>query len=227
MVLGIVRLGLIRLGAGNLAVLVSMAMAREPREERIGSDPARRGGGAASPSGCGKVANSNRPGATPPEPGKRRSHGTLALDRLLALAVGPAARKRGFVQAALLAEWGTVVGPTLAGRCHPIRVDMPRGRWRKGVLYLSARGGAALELQHAAPQIIERVNAYFGFAAIRQLKLVQLPVTPTRRVPAPPPPRHLEPEEEEAILASVRPLSHPSLQAALAALGRAVRRGRG
>ena len=156
----------------------------------------------------------------------RRAYGTLPIDRLLATAVGPAARKRGFVQWALLADWAGVVGPSLAGRCQPIRVDLPRGQWRKGVLYLAARGGAALELQHAAPQIIERVNGYFGFPAVRLLKLVQLASVAAPPPPAVPPPRILDPAEEAAIVASVDGLEHPTLQAALLALGRSVRRGR-
>jgi hypothetical protein len=157
----------------------------------------------------------------------RRSYATLSIDRLLTSAIAPAARKRGFVQAALLAEWRTVVGPSLAGRCQPVRIDLPRGQWRQGTLYLAARGGAALELQHVSRQIIERVNGYFGFPAVRQIKLLQL-VLPGAPMPRPePPPRPLDGAEEAAIQKSVADLDDDPLKQALASLGRSVRRGQG
>ena len=39
-------------------------------------------------------------------------------------------------------------------------------------------GAAAIEVQHASPQLIERINTYFGHRAIRQLRLLQLHLPP-------------------------------------------------
>ena len=36
-------------------------------------------------------------------------------------------------------------------------------------------------MQHSARQIIERINAYFGYAAVAELRIVQAPMCSTRR----------------------------------------------
>ena len=148
------------------------------------------------------------------------------VGRLLTAILDPAARRRGFAQASLLADWPRVVGPALARRCQPVRVDYAPGRRRGGTLLVQASGAVALEVQHAAPQIVERVNGYFGFPAVRQLRLLQMPFKPP-----PPPrevqPRRLRPEEEAALVGAVGGVGDAELREALLTLGRAVRGGGG
>ena len=115
-----------------------------------------------------------------------RSSRAVRLPRLLGGILDPAARRRGFAEASLLADWATIVGPVLARRCQPVRIDHPPGRRQGGTLLLQAGGGVALELQHAAPQLLERINTYFGHRVVRQLRLLQMPLPP-RRAPSPPP----------------------------------------
>jgi hypothetical protein len=157
----------------------------------------------------------------PVEDETRRRYATVDLGRLVGAVLGPTARRRGFTETAILADWGSIVGPTLAGRCQPVRVEFPRGKARGGTLELHARGGAALEIQHLAPQLLERINGFFGYAAIRRLRLIQAPpAAPARRVPTPPP-RPLSVAEEELLRRSVGTLAGQPLGTALLALGRA------
>lgn len=144
--------------------------------------------------------------------------------RLLGAILDPAARRRGFTEASLLADWSTIIGPVLARRCQPLRVEHAPGRRRGGTLVLQTSGAAAIEVQHASPQLIERINTYFGHRAIRQLRLLQIPLPP---VPPPvPPPAPLRPEDEAEIAAGVSSVDDGELREALRALGRAVRRRR-
>jgi hypothetical protein len=136
------------------------------------------------------------------------------------------AHRRGFAEAAILAEWASIVGPLLSGRCQPVRVDFPRGRAKGGTLELHARGGAALELQHLAPQVVERVNAYFGFAAVRRIRLVQGTPPPPRGVTARRSSVPLRPEEENELREMVGSLAEEPLGRALLELGRQMRRPR-
>jgi hypothetical protein len=163
-----------------------------------------------------------RQAPAPQSPEPKRTYATVSVDRLVGRVLGPVARRRGFAEATILAEWGSVVGPLLAGRCQPMRVDFPRGRAQGGTLELHARGGAALEIQHLAPQLVERVNRYFGFPAVRRIRLVQSPPTAHRRVSvkvaAPP----LAPEAELSLRRSVGALADEPLGQALLALGRMV-----
>ena len=147
------------------------------------------------------------------------------MARLLGRILDPAARRRGFAEASLLADWATIVGPAMARRCQPVRVEHAPGRRGAGVLLLQASGAAALEIQHAAPQLIERINGYFGHRAVRQLRLVQMPLP---AVPPPPPPRlrAVSAPEEAALAEGVAEVADAALREALLALGRTVRAAR-
>jgi hypothetical protein len=142
--------------------------------------------------------------------------------RLLGAVLEPSARRRGFAEASLLADWATIVGPVLARRCQPVRVDHAPGRRSGGTLVLQVGSGAALEIQHQAPQLIERINTYFGHRAIRQIRLLQMPLPPTP-APTPPEPRPLSREVEARLAASVTHVPDEALREALLALGRTVR----
>jgi hypothetical protein len=155
----------------------------------------------------------------------RSGHAGRQVARLLGAILDPAARRRGFAEASLLADWIVIVGPALARRCRPLRVDHAPGKRRGGTLLVQASGAVAIEIQHAAPQIVERINTYFGFPAVRQLRLLQMPLRP----PAPPAPRPrpLGPDEEAALAARVTGVADGELREALLALGRALRGGTG
>jgi len=82
--------------------------------------------------------------------------------------------KQGFAAASLITDWEAIVGADLAATTTPVRIAFPRGERTGGALQLRVSGsGAALELQHMETQIVERLNAHLGYAAIARLKLVQ------------------------------------------------------
>jgi hypothetical protein len=133
--------------------------------------------------------------------------------------------KRGFALAVLLTEWPAIVGAELAAACMPIRLI--RDRAQEGaresdgaVLELRVESAAALELQHREPRLIERINAQFGYAAVKRLKLRQGPVgRPGTSVP---PIRRPGPAEERALSRQLEGVEDESLREALGGLGRAV-----
>jgi hypothetical protein len=147
--------------------------------------------------------------------GFRRGGGLLRLRPRLTRLLDPVARQRGLVDGALLTDWAGIVGSDLASRCRPIRLRRERGG---GVLSIRAPGAVALELQHTAPQIVERINGYFGFAAVRRLKLVQAPVT-IPRAPAGAPEPCLTEDQRAAIDARVAAIPPGPLRLALVRLG--------
>jgi len=155
--------------------------------------------------------------------GTERRRATAAVSRLLTRLLTPAARQRGFAAVAVIEEWPLIVGPTLARRCHPVRLAFRPGSKTGGTLVLQAAGGAALELQHSAPQILERVNDYFGFRAAARLQLLQMPLRPPKPQPTAPTTRPLSAAEEAALALSVAPIGDAALSAALEALGRSIK----
>lgn len=150
-----------------------------------------------------------------------RRGGMRALSYLAPGLTDPLFRKRGFVEGRIPRDWPQIVGVDLARFCAPESLDFPRGRRDGATLRVVALPGRALELQHLAPQIIERVNGHFGWAAVARLTL--------RQGVLPPPPKSTRPRlrslaerEKTAIRAQVESVTDPALRDRLAALGEAL-----
>jgi hypothetical protein len=133
----------------------------------------------------------------------------------------PVLGKRGLGEAQLIAQWSAIVGADLAEKLSPDRLSFPRGERRDGTLRLRVAPGWALEVQHREPQLVERINAFFGYRAIAKLTLIQAPPTATGR-PARPTPRPLAPSERQALDHRLEDIEDPALRDALRRLGAAV-----
>ena len=142
-------------------------------------------------------------------------------------ALDASARARGFATTSLLSEWGTIVGAELAQFTMPDRVvwpkrrdeaqvaDAPKGHRVEGAtLVLRVEGPRAIEVQHRSGQILERVNAYFGYRAIAEMRILQAPVArKTPRRPA------AEPPIDPNVLPASASVEDGGLRAALLRLG--------
>jgi len=141
----------------------------------------------------------------------------------------------GFSTAALITDWAAVVGPEVAAYTAPERVKWPRAGDRpdpdapaadrprpSGTLVLRVDEGRGLDVQFRASQIVERINAYFGYAAVAGLRIVQAPI----ERPQPPQGGRPQPSAAEPALREVAHVADPALRTALARLGTGVRAGR-
>lgn len=134
----------------------------------------------------------------------------------------PILGKRGLGEAQLLAEWASIIGPALAEHASPDRLSFARGGERRdGTLHLRVASAVALEIQHREPQLIERINAFFGYRAVARLRLVHAPPNEAAR-PAPPRPVPLAPRESQVLDQRLAGVDDPELRAALRRLGAAV-----
>ena len=145
----------------------------------------------------------------------RHVYGPRALSALLPGVTRPAYRRRAPAAAQLLADWAEIVGPGLA------RVTLPR-RLAGGTLTLACAGPVALELQHLAGPLLERINTALGGTVVQRLRF-------TQDMAPPPPARAAAPAPDAAALAALEArlagLPDGELRAALAALGRRVAAG--
>jgi hypothetical protein len=88
--------------------------------------------------------------------------------------VGRAAFRRfGFVQSSVVSRWGEIVGDRYAALSAPESIRFPAGKRSDGVLTLIVTGAHAPMIQHVIPVVIERVNRFFGYAAVARVVIRQ------------------------------------------------------
>jgi hypothetical protein len=104
--------------------------------------------------------------------------------------------KFGFAAAAVLTDWREIVGPEIAACTAPERLRWPKptggdaatppGPRSGATLLLRVEPARALDVQYKTVQIVERINAYFGYRAITDIRLIQAPLSVSRpnQIPA-------------------------------------------
>lgn len=150
------------------------------------------------------------------------------LADLLDASLGPALRAQGFATTDIIAAWPEIVGERLGSFSQPVKIEWPRrgagadpsARPDPAVLVVRVESAFALELQHVAPVIVERVNAHYGWRCIGRLVLKQGPVRRPERAARGTPP--LDAAEQERVDKAVEPIGEDDLRKALDRLGQAV-----
>jgi hypothetical protein len=139
-----------------------------------------------------------------------------AISRSLYKLTKPVLEKRGAAFAALVAGWPDIVGPRFAEDTALDRLVQPRGGG-PGVLHLRVTPALALELQHRAPQVVERINAFLGHGAVDRLALTQRPMVIRHKAPA----ARLRPDAAStaAAEAAAARIDDPELRALMARFG--------
>ena len=153
--------------------------------------------------------------SAPRKPGGERRNGhARALSELLPDVGRAAFRRYGFVQSAVVSRWSEIVGERYARVSSPESIRFPRGERTEGVLALTVAGAHVTMMQHIAPEIIERVNRFFGYPAIARVQFRQGVVTRPKR-PAPRPQRAAPSAE---LGEGLRMIADPELREILGAL---------
>ena len=102
-----------------------------------------------------------------------RANRSRAVAELLPAIGGAAFRRFGFVQSSVVSRWPEIVGERFAGVSTPESIRFPMGQKQDGVLTLTVRGAHAPMMQHVIPEITERVNRFFGYAAVARITIRQ------------------------------------------------------
>lgn len=137
--------------------------------------------------------------------------------------IGRAAFRRfGFVQSSVVSRWPEIVGARHAEACRPESIRFPHGQKDEGTLHLVVRPAHAPLIQHVIPEIIERVNRFFGYRAVAQVRLRQGNIQDARpQVSRPSAPPSLRPIPLE-LGDSLRDIGDPELRAVLESLARSI-----
>ncbi len=164
------------------------------------------------------------------KPGKKAPAGARRYERPRGAATRPigelmpeigrtAFRKFGFIQSSVVTRWAEIVGERHARVCMPEAIRFPPGEKTDGILQLVVVAAHAPFIAHVSPEIIERVNRFFGYKAVARVKLRQGEVKPPpaqRPAAAPPSLRPIPVELGE----SLRDIGDAELRTVLESLAR-------
>jgi hypothetical protein len=143
-----------------------------------------------------------------------RSCRARAAGELVGAVGGQSFKRFGFVQSAIVSRWGEIVGERYARVSSPESIRFPTGKKAGGVLTLLVDGAYAPLIQHLTPMIVDRVNRFFGYAAINRIVFRQgKPPAPSARPQRP----QLRPVPRE-LGDGLREIADPELRACLESL---------
>lgn len=182
-----------------------------------------------------------------PAPGRKGPFGANPVGGFVPKLTQKAFERHGFATAAIAMDWETIIGAATAAKCLPERIVWPRRT--RGVadeapeyegdtparssgaatLHLAVEPAFALDVQYSAAQIIDRINAHFGYRAIGDMRIRQKPLATAGRIG----PQRTQPtraavqgssnSDKQAVATAVPDtVDNPNLAAALARLGASV-----
>ena len=128
---------------------------------------------------------------------KPERRGAKPLAEFMPGIIGETLAARGLGEASLVLNWREIVGEAIARYARPIELQWPPRAAKRdpdaraigSTLVLRIDGAFALEAQHHAAIIMERVNAHLGWRVVGKIAFRQgqlPPFEPKRRTPPPP-----------------------------------------
>ncbi|MBW8785806.1 MAG: DUF721 domain-containing protein [Novosphingobium sp.] len=130
-------------------------------------------------------------------------------------------RRFGFIQSSVVTRWPEIVGERHARICAPEAIRFPPGEKNEGILQLVVVPAHAPIIAHVVPEIIDRVNRFFGYRAVSKVKLRQGAVKPASGGEPRSAPPSLRPVPVE-LGDSLRDIGDPELRAVLESLARSL-----
>jgi hypothetical protein len=150
----------------------------------------------------------------------KRAMRARAVSDMVPSVGGAAFRRFGFVQSSIVSRWREIVGERYSGVSTPESIRFPIGKRSDGVLTLVVEGAHGPMMQHVAPVIVERVNRFFGYAAVARVAFKQgiVQVAKAKARIAPPSLRAIPADIGD----SLRGIADPELRNVLEALAQSV-----
>ncbi|MEM1386256.1 MAG: DciA family protein [Pseudomonadota bacterium] len=108
----------------------------------------------------------------PPKKAPRRKRGFERAAGLLSAPIRKAGESRGFAVSRVLTHWEEIAGADLASIARPVNVSYARGGFGATLTVLTT-GAQAPMLEMQKETLRERVNAAYGYAAIKRIYITQ------------------------------------------------------
>jgi len=105
---------------------------------------------------------------------RRTYEGLAPLTREVQAIAKPILGRRGFAEVDILGSWEEMVGADLARGILPEKLTFDKDKRINGTLYVKSAGGAFATLfEFQKQRVIERINCFFGYPAVAQIKIRQ------------------------------------------------------
>jgi len=78
--------------------------------------------------------------------------------------------KRGYVYSDIINNWSYIVGSNISNVSYP-KSFKPNGKKSAGTLIINVQRGNEVDIEYSKTQIINKINSYFGYKLIDQIRL--------------------------------------------------------
>ena len=79
-------------------------------------------------------------------------------------------KKNGYNYSEIISKWNLLVGKDISSCCYPKSIKMTRGD-KSGILILSVERGNEINVEYSKKEIINKINIYFGYELINEIRL--------------------------------------------------------
>ena len=133
--------------------------------------------------------------------------------------------KKGLLFGKLVTEWAHIVSPEIASKTAPFDLRFA-GKYGKkssqAILHISVQSAFALEISYQKALLLERLNIFFGYPAIKDIKLIQQSSAINNKRWNSATIRSITQKEEHTLDGMVSEIQENDLQTALKNLGKAI-----
>ncbi len=146
---------------------------------------------------------------------------------LLSGVLEPVLARRTGMRLDLVRAWPEIAGEEFGDTTRPEKIDWPRriheeNSFEPATLVVACEPSSALFFQHEQAAILERVNVFFGFQAIKRVRIVQKPVKLEPAAPVELAPEPLSKVDKVKLSGLLEEIDDPELRDVLARLGSGV-----
>jgi hypothetical protein len=79
-------------------------------------------------------------------------------------------KKNGYNYSEIISKWNILVGKNIANYCYPKSIKMKKTD-NNGTLILMVERGNEINIEYSKKEIINKVNSYFGYKLINEVRL--------------------------------------------------------
>ena len=79
-------------------------------------------------------------------------------------------KKNGYNYSEIIGKWKKLVGKEISNWCYPKSIKIGKEN-SNGTLLIAVKRGDEIQIEYAKKEIMEKINSYFGYKLINEIKL--------------------------------------------------------